>query len=158
MDPDWSPRWKQRRLRGFDYSDPDHAFFVTICALPGTSPFSDDRLARVVVDALQWLRVNQGAAIYAYCLMPDHLHLLLRLAPGGLTLGDILGAFKRFTTRQSWPLGYRGALWQTRYHDHILRWSEHGESVARYILANPSRKGLEGEDGAYPYSGCPDPM
>jgi REP element-mobilizing transposase RayT len=90
--------------------------------------------------------------------MPDHLHLLVRLAPTDATLGEIIGAFKRFTTRQSWKLGYEGALWQSRYYDHILRRSEHGEKVARYILANPVRKGLVETGGEYPYSGCLDPM
>jgi REP element-mobilizing transposase RayT len=150
--------WKRRRLKGFDYSDPDHAYFVTIRALSGTAPFTDDRLAQKVIASLEWLRSHRGIAIYALCLMPDHLHLLMRLSPNGPTLGVLLGAFKRFTTRQSWPLGYKGALWQKNYHDHILRRSEHGKKVASYILTNPERKGLVLEGSEHPYSGCPDPM
>jgi putative transposase len=159
MDSDQPPPlWKRRRLKGFDYSDPDHAYFVTIRAYPDTAPFTDDRLAREVIASLHWLRAHRGIAIYAFCLMTDHLHLLLRLPPTGTTLGVTIGAFKRFTTRQSWPLGYRGALWQKNYHDHILRRSEHGQRVVVYILANPGRKGLVGEGDEYAYSGCPDPM
>lgn len=151
-------RWPQRRLTGFDYSDPDHVYFVTICALPGTSPFTDARLAEAVVSSLHWLRANRGIKIYAYCLMPDHLHLLLRLGPQGKTLGTILGAFKRFTTHESWQLGYKGRLWQPRFYDHIMRLSEDGQRMADYILANPGRKQLVTDPDEYPYSGTPDPM
>ncbi|MGH8165345.1 MAG: REP-associated tyrosine transposase [Rhodanobacteraceae bacterium] len=150
--------WKQRRLPRFDYSNPDHAYFVTIRALPETAPFTDALLARVVIDTLHWLRTNRGVSVYAYCLMPDHLHLLIGLAPGGIPLGDIIGTFKRFTTRQSWSLGYKGALWQSRFYDHILRKSQDGNDVVTYILANPERANLVAEEGEYPYTGCPDLM
>jgi REP element-mobilizing transposase RayT len=71
--------WPQHRLPGFDYATNEHAFFVTICAWPDTSPFEDPSLAQSVVASLDWLRSQRQVTIYAYCLMPDHLHLLLQL-------------------------------------------------------------------------------
>jgi len=53
-------RWRRRRLVGFDYSDPNHVYFVTIRALPETSPFGDERLAEIVIRSLHWLRANRG--------------------------------------------------------------------------------------------------
>ena len=90
--------------------------------------------------------------------MPEHLHLLLRLGDAGLSLGSIIGSLKGFTARQSWELGYRGTLWQARFHDHVLRKSEDGAQIAEYILQNPVRRGLVDDVSAYPYSGLPDPM
>ena len=94
--------WKQRRLPGFDYATPDHAVFVTVRAHGSSAPFSNPRLAQLVLSSLEWLRSHRGVSLYAFCLMPDHLHLLLRLGGGTQTLGLIIGSFKRFTTRQSW--------------------------------------------------------
>lgn len=67
-------------MAGFDYTADDHAYFLTIRAKSG-SPFADPRLARLVVDTIEWLRSNRGIMVYAYCVMPDHLHLLMQLPP-----------------------------------------------------------------------------
>jgi REP element-mobilizing transposase RayT len=146
------------RLAGFDYADPDHAHFLTICSRLNTAPFIDVRLAGEVVASLDWLRANRGLLLYAWCLMPDHLHLLLRPGDRQRPLGALIGALKSFTTRQSWGLGYRGALWQARFYDHIVRRSEDGKRIAQYILENPVRKGLVETVEAYPWSGMPDPL
>jgi REP element-mobilizing transposase RayT len=90
--------------------------------------------------------------------MPDHLHVLSRLGNSNQSLGVIIGSFKTFTTRQSWQFGYDGALWQERFYDRIVRRSEDGQAIARYILENPVRKSLVGEIDRYLWSGTPDPL
>ncbi|MGI8824159.1 MAG: REP-associated tyrosine transposase [Chloroflexota bacterium] len=105
-----------------------------------------------------WIRDHREVDLYAYCLMPDHLHLLLKLRTNRWTLGDVIGSLKSFTTERSWQLGHEGALWQDRFHDHILRRSEDGDETAAYILNNPVRKGLVKDRDDYAYSGTPDPM
>jgi putative transposase len=149
--------FKPHRLQGFDYRNADHAYFVTICAQSG-NPFTDEHLAQEVMVSLQWLRAHRDVILYAYCLMPNHLHLLLRSGDESRTLGTVMGAFKTFTTRQSWKLGYKGVLWQARFYDHIMRRSEDGRRIATYILENPVRKGLVAEADAWIWSGRPDPM
>jgi putative transposase len=131
----------QRRLPDFDYADPAAICFVTICAAPKTSPFTDERLAGEVVTSLNWLRANRGVKIYAYCLMPDHLHILMQLGDPQRPLGEIIAAMKTFTTSRSWKLGYRGALWQTRFYDHLLRSSDDAWSIAEYIRRIQSGRG-----------------
>ena len=144
------------RVPGFNYASADYVYFVTVCANAG-SPFVDARLAREIVQSLDWFRTERGIALYAYCLTPDHLHLLLQL-PGDRRLGTEIGSFKTWTTRQSWKLGHKGALWQPRFHDHILRTEEDGLAIATYILDNPVRRGLAREAGEYAWSGMPDPL
>jgi putative transposase len=122
--PETRHGWHHRRLHDFDYSGSEHAYFVTIRAKAGTAPFRDERLAKAVIESIDWMREHRRIAVYAYCLMPDHLHILVRLPHGSRPLGELIGAFKRFTTRRSWALGIIGALWQSRYHDHIVRESE----------------------------------
>jgi REP element-mobilizing transposase RayT len=149
---------KHRRLPDFDYADPDVAFFVTVRARPGTAPFRSEPLNDEVIASLGWLRANRGISIYAYALLPDHLHLLLRLAGYRKTLGDVMNSMKTFTTKQSWKLGCSGQLWQHRFHDHVLRMSESGVLIAEYILQNPVRRGLVKEADEYKWSGMLDPL
>jgi len=148
----------QRRLPDFDYADSDAIFFLTIRAARGTAPFSDSKLAKAVVSSLQWLREHRGIKLYAFCLMPDHLHLLLRLGDSGVSLGSLMSSFKSFTTKQCWEKGWRGKLWQDRFYDHVLRRSEDAMSVVQYILENFERKGLVTEWESYPHAGMLDPM
>jgi REP element-mobilizing transposase RayT len=131
-------------------------YFVTTCAQKDTAPFTDERLAQVVIDALTWLRAERDVRLYAYCLMPDHLHVLLQLGGSGRPLGAAIGAVKRFSTKASWDMGYSGQLWQDRFYDHVMRTSEDGKRMARYILENPVRRGLVWEAEMYPFSGTPD--
>lgn len=152
------PRWRTRRLPDFDYANADVAYFVTIRAREGTRPFVDDKLAGEVIASLHWLRDKRGISIFAYCLMPNHLHLVLRLSDGNIKLSSIIGSMKSFSTRRYWELGNEGILWQDRFYDHILRKSEDGPQIVLYIVENPVRAGLVPEAADYPYSGTPDPM
>jgi REP element-mobilizing transposase RayT len=155
-----SPRvhYRQRRLPSFNYATTGYSYFVTIRAKSGTAPFTNPRLAREVMASLHWLRAHRQVSLYAYCLMPDHLHLLLQLGTSDQTLGTVIGALKRYTTRQSWLLGTQGALWQPRFYDHIVRRAEDASQIAANILANPMRTGLVEDEATYPWSGMPDPM
>ena len=156
--PQPRPEFPHHRLQGFNYADSDHAYFVTICAADRATPFKRTDMAQTVVDSLMWLRQHRGVSIYAYCLMPDHLHLLLQLPARSAPLGTIVGSMKSFTTHESWKLGRRGTLWQERFYDHIVRKSEDGERIALYILENPVRKGLVVDADEWKWSGRPDPL
>jgi putative transposase len=142
---------------GFDYRDDSHAYFVTMRALNG-SPFVDENLAREVIASLHWLRENRNVRLYAYSLMPDHLHLLLQLPSTTSGLSATIGAMKRFTTQRSRRLGHQGQLWQTSYHDRIVRRADDGAAMALYIVRNPERAGLVKDWSDYPWNGLPDPM
>ena len=84
----------------------------------------------------------------ACCLMPDHLHWLIRDAK---TMSEVVGRFKSYTTRLSWRSGHKGRLWQRSFWDHVVRDGESLEAVARYIVANPVRHGLVRRPAEYPY-------
>lgn len=47
--------------------------------------------------------------------------------------------------------GLTGSLWQVNYFDHALRAEEDLAETARYIVANPLRKGLVRRLGDYPH-------
>ncbi|UCE61730.1 MAG: transposase [Phycisphaerales bacterium] len=142
--------WSQNRsvrLPEFDYRE--HVpYHVTVCAWHGMTPFANIALATMVCESLSRLCDEYRAYLGAFCLMPDHLHILLSPDRSGLTLGDLIGRVKGSTTNQSWKLGWSGKLWQPRFYDHIVRKSEGVAEVARYIFENPERKELRND---YPF-------
>lgn len=83
--------------------------------------------------------------------MPDHLHLLL----AGEEKSNLIKTIKSFKQVSSFYFrkSYRKPLWQRGYFEHVLRKDEDIEKVARYIWANPVRKGLSETIEEYPFSG-----
>ncbi|MDP2937553.1 MAG: transposase, partial [Dehalococcoidia bacterium] len=154
--PDW--RRKPIRLQGFDYSDPNYVYSVSLCARQPLQPYSDKSLAGMVVEALLFRAGENHWRVYAYCLMPDHLHLALSPVVGKGSLPSLIQGFKSYTTRMAWKLGRQGILWQRSYYDHIARREEDVTAICQYILSNPVRKGLVSDPAKWPWSGMPHPV
>ena len=149
---------KKLRFEALDYSDPDYVYFVTLCARHLSSPFVDAGLASAIIDALLHRSRTGTWKLYAYVLMPDHLHAALSPIHGGGTISELLRDFKSYTTRVGWQRGVRGALWQRGFYDHVARRERSLLAICEYILANPVRKGLVREVGEWPFAGMPDPL
>jgi putative transposase len=80
-------------------------------------------------------------AVWAYCLMPNHVHLIL--VPETETgLRDALGpAHRRYTMAVNAREGWTGWLWQGRFASCPLD-EPHLVAAARYVELNPVRAGL----------------
>jgi putative transposase len=90
----------------------------------------------------------------AWVVMPDHVHWLFEL--GGTGLSRCVQAFKSRSARAINALcGRKGALWQSEFYDHRVRAHEDLVRQARYIVANPVRKGLVERIEDYRYWWCP---
>ena len=149
-------RRKAIRLAGFDYSDPNQVFFITLCTNYRQPTFQDAKLASRINESILHRAARHYCLIYAYCLMPDHLHLALSPVSSGRGVPQLLQEFKSYTTRISWQQGHKGPLWQQNYYDHIARREEDVLTICQYILCNPVRKGLVDDPADWPYAGMPN--
>ena len=139
------------RLTGFDYRTP-HAYHLTWGTISRKPILVDSGLSIPLIDELEREVSNEEMLLYAYCFMPDHVHILL--APeGGRDVLSLVRTYKSKTTRIYWKLGNRGRLWQHGFYDRILRQEENIKQVAGYIMENPVRKGLVNDFREYPFSG-----
>jgi putative transposase len=142
------------RLRHFDYATP-RAYFITVCAKDGKPVFADRITAEKTLETLKKTRERNSYKIYAHCLMPDHLHLLLNPADSGAPVSRFLQTFKSQTAY--WYKREHGMrLWQRGFYDHVVRKSEDLAKIAQYILSNPVRENLTENADDYPYSGMWD--
>jgi putative transposase len=91
----------------------------------------------------------------AYCVMPDHVHMLLIPLHSGRHLSRIVATLKNAITRALKDSGV-AVRWQWGYHDHVLRSAESTTDIARYIMMNPVRKGLVSDFRAWQFSGIVD--
>jgi REP element-mobilizing transposase RayT len=92
---------------------------------------------------------NRGTALHAWCIMPDHIHLLLQ----DKDIIEFVRLLKGRLTPEARRLESGRGLWQRSFHDHALRWEESLSDVARYIWQNPVRAGIIDCACGYPWSG-----
>lgn len=129
----------------------DELIHLTLAANAG-SPFVRADLARVICANTEHYCTQFIYRLYGYCLMPDHLHVLLSPNNSGIPLARWLNSFKSFTTHAGWKLGESANLWQPSGHDHVCRSGETAEVVLRYIVENPVRAGLVDDWRAWPWT------
>lgn len=96
---------------------------------------------RAYVSLLAASSAKAGCEIWAYCLMPDHVHLVM--VPGDEdALRAALGeAHRRYTRRINLREGCRGHLWQERFHSFPMD-EANLLACACYVELNPVRAGL----------------
>ena len=95
------------------------------------------------------LAVESGMKIYAWCIMPDHLHMLLQ----GQKVIEFMRVFKGRLTPAARAAEPGRRLWQRSFYDHALRKEESLADVACYIWENPVRVKIVAEPIEYVWSG-----
>jgi putative transposase len=89
--------------------------------------------------------------VWAYCLMPNHVHLIA-VPPSDEGLRRAIGeAHRRYTRRVNFREGWRGHLWQGRFASFPLD-ERYLLAAARYIEQNPVRAGLAETPWEYRWS------
>lgn len=151
---------KRNRLPYYDYST-NGGYFVTICtekrkntlcAIVGDG-FPVPKKAGQITEANVHRISLKFPEVYVdkYVIMPNHIHLLLRIDNvGGTgnpspTLGKIIGWFKYQTTREI-NAAYNTAgnrIFQRSYHDHVVRGDKDYAMIWEYIDTNPLKWKLD---------------
>ena len=115
--------------------------------------FHNPILARIAAREFDVLSHENGAESLAWVVMPDHVHWLLQLQEQSLSR-----CVQRFKSRAARAInsatGSQGGIWQAGYYDHRLRNEDDLVEQARYIIANPVRRGLVPRIGDYPHWWC----
>ena len=110
-------------------------------------------------DYLKYLKLmddyleHHGMAVYAYCLMPNHVHVLVEQAadrPLSRYMQRIQSAYTGYFNRKHKKVGH---LFQGRYKAILVDRDAYLLELIRYIHLNPIRGKLEEKMGIYPWSG-----
>ena len=101
----------------------------------------DPRVAQMVQDALRYFD-GKRYSLLEWCIMPNHVHLLLQMADG-YTLAQTIHSLKSYTANEANKiLGRQGPFWWREYFDRYIRDYQHYKRVVCYILNNPVKAGL----------------
>lgn len=150
------PKRKPVRLKGYDYSTAG-AYFITICVqgrrcilsqitvgeglAPPAVQLTD--MGKLAEQQLQAIPARYpSAAIDKYVIMPNHIHLILRLQAGAggaspsPTVTQVIGVFKSLTTRLCPD---ETKLFQRSFYDHVIRNETDYQEIWTYIDQNPAK-------------------
>ncbi len=150
------PKRKPTRLKDYDYSTPG-TYFITICVKERKAV-----LSKIIVGAsiarpkeihlTQYGKIVETAinnipkhypiiSVDNYVIMPDHIHLLLRIHcdENGLpmvapTINRVIQQTKGIIAKQ---IGF--SIWQKSYNDHIIRCLDDYRNIWEYIDNNPAK-------------------
>ena len=137
-----------------------HFYFVTTTVNCFEKVFSlNDKYYDILIDSLKYQIDEHKANLFAYVLMPNHIHLILHL-PEGESLSDFMRDYKRYTSiairnelhkdgnivlinkliNASGHGGFK--LWMDRFDDLVLFSDKVFQTKVDYIHNNPVKSGL----------------
>src|SRR5262249_3859475 len=90
--------------------------------------------------------------LFGYCLMTNHVHLLLRPEPGQSISRVMQSLTVAHTRRYHTKHRSVGHVWQGRFRSPVVQDGDHLLAVLRYIEANPTRARMVDDPGDYAWS------
>ncbi len=137
-------------LRLFRESKPNADYFLTINLAKRGRGLEQAALTTTVIAQWEKLEAEQHWLVRTATVMPDHLHLLVRL--GEIT--PIEKCVKLLKGRLSPDLRIARFEWQDGFYDHQLRPGDDVLAIFLYIYLNPYRAGLLPETEVWPGYRC----
>jgi len=153
----------------------DSLHYITFQIVRWVDIFTRKVYRDIVIDSLRYCQVNKGLEIYAFVIMSNHIHLLIRSDIGKLS--DTIREFKSFTAKQillaidsesesrrEWMLNlFEFAAKQHKRNEKYQIWTHenHAELIYSdkfifqkidYIHENPVRAGIVEKAEDYLYS------
>jgi putative transposase len=143
---------------GFSYvvKDQGAVHFVTFTVHQWVDLFTRSEYVDILIKSLKYCQAKKGLEIYAWIIMSNHCHLIIRAKNENLS--DIIRDFKKFTSkaiykaiednnsesRKEWLLKV------LKYKDKIWLWKEgyHGEEILSKDFYNPKSNLSAHESGS----------
>lgn len=101
---------------------------------------------------LRELAAKHDCSVHAYCLMTNHVHLLMTPCTANAlsTLMQRLG--QRYVQYVNRTYGRTGTLWEGRFRSCVAESAKYVLACYRYIELNPVRAGMVDRPGGHPWS------
>lgn len=140
------PQRKKIRVGEYDYSQCG-AYFVTICTQNRRPILSnivgdDAHIVPKRYGQIAEKYLKNAAEVEKYVIMPDHIHMLIRLeeqgaekrSPQASRIASIVRSIKTLTTKE---IGE--PIFQRSYYDHVIRNQRDYNEIWEYIENNPRK-------------------
>ena len=110
--------------------------------------FWDEKCADIIVSALNFYN-NIKYELYAWCVMPNHVHVIIKLNADN-DLFKIIHSWKSYSaTRINQVLRQKGSLWHRDAYNRLIRNQKELDATIKYVWENPDKAGIK--DWKYRY-------
>lgn len=117
--------------------------------------FAGDDDFRYYLDTLAEWKERLECEVYAFCLMTNHIHLVVNPGADAENLGRLMKHLAAKQTRYVNRLEQRsGTLWEGRFKSSLIETNAYLLACCRYVEMNPVLAGLSDDPSAYPWSSC----
>lgn len=98
-------------------------------------------------------KAQYDVSVYAYCLMTNHVHLILEPRAEGSAISSLMRRLSARQARRVNRLERRtGTLWSGRFKSSIIDTDRYLLACLRYVELNPVRAGIVSQPGDYRWS------
>jgi putative transposase len=138
--------------RGARLIVPDVALHIVQRGHDGRDCFRNDTDYLVYLANLRDLLARSGCALHAYCLMTNHIHLLLTPRAADSCALLMRGLGQRYVQYFNRRYDRSGTLWEGRFRSCMVDSASYVLACYRYIERNPVRAGMVPSARDYPWS------
>lgn len=163
----------------YKFHDGNGVYFITTTVVNWIDTFTKKQYCEIILDSLQYCQQHKGLVIHAWCIMTNHLHLIVSSVDQDLAA--IIRDFKKFTSksiihellqgndpRKEWILwmfskkadeikrnkSYK--VWQDGNHPILLDTNKMIDQRLDYLHNNPVKQGIVANSYDYLYSSAGD--
>lgn len=79
--------------------NPEGLYFITLTLTNWVDLFTRPVYKHIIIESLEFCQKHKGLLIYAYVLMTNHIHLIVRMSDSN-NLSDVIRDFKSFTSKR----------------------------------------------------------
>ena len=85
--------------RAYKIHNKDGIYFITFATVGWIDVFTKTEYKEIVVESLRYCQKAKGLVLHAWCIMTNHIHLIVS-AKGGYDLTGIIRDMKKYTSKQ----------------------------------------------------------
>ncbi len=153
--------------RKYKIRDQQKLYFLTFAVVRWVDDFTRREYKDIFLESLRYCQQKKGLELYAYCIMPNHVHLIAGVSEGG-NLSAVMRDLKKYTStqivqaisnnvqesRREWmlwlfrdqgqanPNNNKNQFWQQESHPVELSTNAILDQKLEYIHQNPVRAGI----------------
>jgi REP element-mobilizing transposase RayT len=86
--------------RNYKFHNPEGVYFVSFSVVEWLDVFIRNEYKNILLDSLHYCQQEKGMEIFAWCIMTSHVHLIFRSSKENVKPEQLLGDFKRFTSKE----------------------------------------------------------
>lgn len=120
---------------------PDHPHHVTQRGSRRQTTFFSCSDYQMYITLVAKIKEKAGVDVWAYCLMPNHVHLVVVPKRPDSLCFLFRNAHREYARNVNAREGWQGHLWQERFHSFVMD-EAHLLATVRYVELNPVRAGL----------------